>query len=55
VASKLAAFRDKDREFAAALMEARLVDPGVVKERVVQIEDMDPRLQARVLSWLGSR
>jgi hypothetical protein len=53
VASKLAAFRDKDREFAAALIKARLVDRRVVADRVSKIEEMDPRLQERILSWLG--
>jgi hypothetical protein len=55
VASKLAAFREKDREFAAALIEARLVDRRVIAERVSQIMDMDPRLRARVQAWLDSR
>jgi hypothetical protein len=55
VASKLAAFRTKDREFARALIDARLVDREVVAQRVAQIADMDPRLQARVLEWLTER
>jgi hypothetical protein len=53
VASKLAAFRDKDREFAAALIEARLVDRRVVADRVGQIEDVTPRRREQILSWLG--
>lgn len=55
VASKLAAFRDKDRAFALALIGAGLVDRGIVAERVALIEDMDPRLQTRVVAWLRSQ
>jgi hypothetical protein len=53
VASKLAAFREKDREFASALLGARLVDREVLTQRVAQIEDMDPRVQGRVVDWLA--
>jgi hypothetical protein len=53
VASKLAAFREKDREFASALIAAGLVDRSVVALRLARIKDMDPRLQARALAWLG--
>ena len=52
VASKLAAFREKDREFAEALIRAGLVDARVVRERFARIKDLDPRLRARVLVWL---
>lgn len=52
VASKLAAFREKDREFAAALIDARLVDRRIVMDRIRQIDDMNPRLRERILSWL---
>ena len=55
VASKLAAFREKDREFAEALIVAGLVDARAVRERFDQIEDLDPRLYARVLAWLDAR
>jgi hypothetical protein len=55
VASKLGAFREKDREFAQALIDGLLVDGGVVAERVTQIEDLEPRLRARILAWLASR
>lgn len=55
VASKLAAFREKDREFAEALIAAGLVDARVVRERFAQIEHLDPRLRARALAWLDVR
>lgn len=55
VASKLAAFREKDREFAEALIEAGLVRAPVVRERFMQIVDLDPKLRARVLEWLDAR
>lgn len=55
VASKLAAFRVKDREFAEALFAARLVDIRLVRERFARIEDLDPRLRSRVLAWLDER
>jgi hypothetical protein len=51
VASKLAAFREKDREFAAALIAARLVDRTVVAERI-SLTPIEPRLQAEILRWL---
>lgn len=54
VASKLVAFRDKDREFAVAMVEAGLVDPATVRDRVVSTPDLDPRLQARVLAWIDA-
>lgn len=55
VASKLAAFREKDREFAAALIEAGLVGTALVRERFSQIEDLDPKQRVRVLDWLDAR
>ena len=55
VASKLAAFREKDREFAAALIAAALVDPVLVRERLEQTEALDPGLLTTILAWLDSR
>jgi hypothetical protein len=54
VASKLLAFRAKDREFAAALIDARLVDATTVRERVARTPDVDPRLVEHVLGWIDS-
>jgi hypothetical protein len=55
IASKLAAFRDKDREFADALFAAGLADASTVRERVAQIEELDPKLREVVLAWLDAR
>ena len=52
VASKLAAGREKDIEFAVALMEARLVDVDVLIERVGMM-DLPPEHQQRIVSWLS--
>ena len=54
VASKLAAFREKDREFAAALITAGLVDGRTARERFAQIDGLDERLRTRVLAWLDA-
>lgn len=52
VASKLAAFRDKDREFARALVDAGLVSAQLVAARVDDLEGVAPgRLQA-IREWL---
>lgn len=53
VASKLAAFREKDREFAAALISAGLVDKATVAERISQTP-LEPRRQAHILAWLDA-
>ncbi len=37
--AKLCAFREKDRNFVAALLEARLVDAGVIHERLPSVEE----------------
>lgn len=55
IASKLAAFRDKDREFADALVSAGLANPHTIRERFGQIEQLDPRLRAGVFAWLDER
>jgi hypothetical protein len=36
--AKLCAFREKDRNFVVALLEARLVDAGVIHERLPSVE-----------------
>jgi hypothetical protein len=52
VASKLAAFREKDREFAAALIGAGLVDAAVVRDRLAETEGLDPVRRTLALAWL---
>lgn len=52
VLSKLAAGREKDLAFAGALLDARLVDPDVLIERVSTM-DISPMLQRRIISWVN--
>jgi hypothetical protein len=53
VASKLAAGRDKDFEFARALLRERLVDATTLLERVedLPIDDAD---RAQLTAWIGA-
>lgn len=53
VASKLAAFREKDQAFAAALIDAGLVDRAVVAERIAQTP-LEPRRRAHIIAWLAA-
>ena len=53
--AKLCAFRDKDKNFVGALLDADLVDAEVIAERIPTVP---PRHQDRVevaLTWLGGR
>lgn len=50
-ASKLAAFRDKDRDFVRVLLVEGLIDPDVVLERV-EMMDVEPELRDRVVRWV---
>lgn len=51
--SKLAAFRDKDREFVRALMEHGLVEPDTIRERLALLHDRAPPVVVeRISSWL---
>lgn len=55
VVSKLVAFRDKDREFVAALIRTGLVEPETVRERIDLLPDRVAQLVTkRMLSWLDS-
>lgn len=51
VASKLVAGREKDLEFAWALLEAGLVDVKVLADRAQQLETV-PAVQRRVQRWV---
>lgn len=53
VVSKLAAGREKDFEFAAALLRAGLVDAGVLRERA-EILDTVPAVRRRVVEWIDA-
>jgi hypothetical protein len=50
-ASKLAAFRDKDRDFVRVLLAEGLIDAGVLLERIA-LMDVDPELRERMERWL---
>ena len=49
-ASKLAAFRDKDREFVRVLLVERLIDADVLLERIA-LMDIVPELRDRMERW----
>lgn len=51
VISKLVANRDKDREFAAALLNAGLVSKDTLLERAAQLVDRDHDTE-RIVAWL---
>lgn len=52
VISKLAAMREKDREFAEALLRADLVDLSVLKDRANALSCVPAVVRKNVLSWL---
>jgi hypothetical protein len=54
VAAKLAAGREKDFEFAAALIREHLVDIGVLVARVEALP-LDEAVEQRLTTWLKSR
>jgi hypothetical protein len=52
-ASKLAAFRDKDRDFVRVLLVEGLIDTDVLLERVA-LMDLDPELRDRMERWISA-
>ena len=54
VASKLAAWRTKDREYARALLRAGLVERGVLPERIGHLEDVPESMQRLIRDWVGA-
>lgn len=52
-ASKLAAFRDKDRDFVRVLLVEGLIDTDVLLERVASM-DLDPALRDRMERWINA-
>ncbi len=52
-ASKLAAFRDKDRDFVRVLLVEGLIDADVLLERVEAMEIV-PELRDRIVRWIGA-
>jgi Nucleotidyltransferase of unknown function (DUF6036) len=53
VVSKLVAGREKDYAFAAALIDTKLIDPGVLAERIETV-DVAPATRQRLRGWISS-
>lgn len=53
--AKLCAFREKDRNFVAALLDAGLVDSSVTARRLERVPAEQQSQTERALSWLASR
>lgn len=53
--AKLCALRAKDEEFVGALIEAGLVDPEIITERLSTVTDSRRRAAANAVRWLSSR
>lgn len=53
--AKLCAFREKDRNFVAALLDARLVNPDVIVSRLPTVPANQLPATERAHSWLVSR
>jgi hypothetical protein len=53
--AKLCALREKDQNFVAALLEAELVDPELIAERLRQVPDLFRPNVERALDWLAAR
>jgi hypothetical protein len=54
-AAKLVAFREKDRNFVAALIEAGLVDPDVIVARLSSVSPEHTDSAEQALGWLAAR
>ena len=52
--AKLTAFREKDRNFAAALLEANLVDAALTASRLTTIPKGQVAATEHALTWLNS-
>lgn len=52
VISKLLAYREKDLQFAAALVEAGLIDLEVLGERVKDVPDAHPIARRAAAQWI---
>ncbi len=53
--AKLCAFREKDQNFVAALLDARLVDEAVVAQRLESVDASHASVVKRATSWLNAR
>ncbi len=54
-AAKLVAFREKDRNFVAALIDASLVDSGVIVARLSAVSSEHTPAVEQALGWLAAR
>ena len=54
-AAKLCAFREKDQNFVAALLEAGLVDADVISSRLLTVPERHLAAAERALAWLAAR
>jgi hypothetical protein len=52
VISKLAAMREKDKEFSASLLDAGLVDVAILLSRVNALTTVAPRTRNAVRAWI---
>jgi hypothetical protein len=52
--AKLCAFREKDQNFVAALLDAGLVAPAVIAERLPAVPDTYKPAAERALGWINS-
>lgn len=52
--AKLVAFREKDRNFVAALLKANLVDADLIAERLSTVPPEHATLVEQALTWLAS-
>ena len=50
-ASKLAAYREKDRDFVRLLFMEKMIDAGILRERIRTL-DVEVQLRARLLQWV---
>jgi hypothetical protein len=56
VVSKLVAYREKDRTFAAALLKAGLIDVAVLNDRINNLpDDLGPRLRQTLHDWIAAQ
>lgn len=55
-ASKLAAYRDKDRDFVRVLLQHGLVKPAKLRVRIANLpeSDADPRRRDRLVQWVNA-
>jgi hypothetical protein len=53
--TKLCAFREKDQNFVAALLDAGLVDAEIIGVRLATVPDEHLLTAERALAWLAAR